>query len=43
MKSNTLQHWALSAEILGGVAVMLTLVLLVLEPRENTNAIQALT
>jgi len=43
MKSNTLQHWALSAEILSGIAVVVTLVLLVLESRENTNAIQART
>ena len=38
-----LQQWALAAEILGGLAVVITLVFLILETRENTNAIQVQT
>lgn len=42
MKLN-LQEYALAAEVLGGLAVVATLVFLVVETRENTNAIQAQT
>jgi hypothetical protein len=35
-----LQQWALAAEIIGGLAVVASLLFLVLETRENTNAIQ---
>ena len=38
-----LQEYAMIAEILGGVAVIVTLLFLVFETRENTNAIQAQT
>lgn len=38
-----LQKWALAAEVFGGVAVVVTLAFLVIETRENTNAIQAQT
>ena len=41
MKKLNLSEMALAAEILGGVAVVVTLVFLVLATRENTNAIQA--
>lgn len=43
MKKIELQEWALAAEIIGGIAVLVTLIFLVLETRENTNAIQAQT
>jgi hypothetical protein len=43
MKKLNLSEMALAAEILGGVAVVVTLVFLVLATRENTNAIQAQT
>ena len=43
MNSERLQQWALAAEIIGGIAVVVTLIFLVLETRENTNAIQAQT
>jgi len=43
MKKLALSEMALAAEILGGVAVVVTLVFLVLATRENTNAIQAQT
>jgi hypothetical protein len=36
-----LQEYALIAEIVGGLAVMITLVFLVIETQKNTNAIQA--
>lgn len=42
MKIN-LQAWALVAEIIGGVSIVITLAFLVIETRENTNAIQAQT
>lgn len=38
-----LQEYALIAEVIGGIAVIVTLVFLVMETRENTNAIQAQT
>ncbi len=38
-----LQKWALIAEVLGGLAVVITLIFLVLETRANTNAIQTQT
>ena len=38
-----LQYWALIAEIFGGIAVLVTLVLLVIWVRENANAIKAAT
>jgi len=43
MKNDYLQKWALIAEIVGGFAVVLTLIFLILETRENTNAIKAQT
>ena len=43
MKTERLQTWALAAEIIGGIAVVVTLIFLVLETRENTNAIQTQT
>lgn len=38
-----LQEYALIAEVLGGVAVIVTLIFLVIETRANTQAIQAQT
>jgi hypothetical protein len=38
-----LEKWALGAEILGGVAIVVTLIVLVIEVRGNTSAIQAQT
>jgi len=43
MKKLNLSEMALAADVLGGVAVVVTLVFLVLATRENTNAIQAQT
>ncbi len=43
MKKIQLQEWALSAEVLGGIAIVITLIFLVLETRATTNAIQAQT
>jgi hypothetical protein len=43
MEKLNLSELALAAEVLGGVAVVVTLVFLVLATRENTNAIQAQT
>ena len=43
MKKIELQEWALAAEIIGGLAVVVTLIFLVSETRDNTNAIQAQT
>jgi hypothetical protein len=43
MKKLNLSEMALAAEILSGVAVVVTLIFLVLATRENTNAIQAQT
>ena len=43
MKKLSLSEMALAAEVLGGAAVVVTLVFLVLATRENTNAIQAQT
>jgi hypothetical protein len=40
---NKLQRWALGAEVISGIAVVVTLIFLVVEMRENTNAIQAQT
>ena len=38
-----LEKWALGAEILGGVAIVVTLIVLIIEIRGNTSAIQAQT
>lgn len=43
MKKLSLSEFALVAEALGGIAVVITLVFLVLATRETTNAIQAQT
>lgn len=43
MKKLSLAEWALAAEIIGGVAVVITLVFLVVATRENTNAVRAQT
>jgi len=40
MKSEQLQKWALAAEIIGGIAVTVTLILLILEVRENTSVMR---
>jgi hypothetical protein len=41
MKSEQLQKWALIAEIVGGVAVLVTLVVIALEIRTNTSVQRA--
>ena len=38
-----LQEYALAAEVISGIAIIATLIFLVVETRENTNAIQAQT
>jgi len=38
-----LQAWALVAEVISGIAVVATLILLAFEMRDNTNASQAQT
>ncbi len=43
MKSKQLQKWALGAEVISAVAVVLTIVFLAAQTMENTNAIQAQT
>ena len=43
MDKANLQKWALVAEIFGGIAVVVTLIFLVLETRENTSALKAQT
>jgi hypothetical protein len=43
MKNKQLQKWALAAEIISAVAIIVTLGFLTFEMRENTNAIQAQT
>lgn len=43
MGNEKLQSWALAAEIVGGIAVVATLLLLVFETRSNTYSIQAQT
>jgi len=43
MKNDQLQKWALIAEIVGGLAVVVTLIFLVVETRNNTNAIHTQT
>lgn len=43
MKKKNLQKYALFAEVIGGIAVLVTLIFLVIETRENTNALQAQT
>jgi len=43
MNKKKLQEYALFAEVMGGIAVLITLIFLVIETRENTNAIQAQT
>ena len=37
MTTNKLQKWTVSAEILGGIAILVTLIVLILEVRENTE------
>jgi len=41
LEKQRLKKMALAAEVLGGAAVVITLVFLVLETRENTRAVQA--
>lgn len=43
MNKTKLQEWALVAEVLGGIAIVITLIFLVLETRATTNAIQTQT
>jgi len=43
MQSINLQKWALAAEIIGGIAVVVSLIFLIMETRENTNAVKAQT
>jgi hypothetical protein len=43
MNNEKLQRWALISEIVGGAAVLLTLILLLLEVRQNTQAIRTAT
>lgn len=43
MSKEQLQKMALAAEIVGGAAVVITLIFLVLETKDNTRAIQAQT
>ncbi len=43
MKNEDVQKWALLAEIVGGIAVVISLIFLALQMRENTNALQAQT
>jgi len=43
MKNKQLRKWALSAELISAIAVIITLVFLVLGMKENTNALQAQT
>ena len=38
MKDNVLQKWALISEIVGGVAILITLIFIALEIQENTEA-----
>jgi hypothetical protein len=41
MKNRELKKWALIAEIIGGVAVIVTLVVLVFEVRNNSEVVQS--
>ena len=43
MKIDKLKYWSLIAEIVGGVAIVVTLVILVYELQRNTSAIQRAT
>jgi len=43
MNNEKLQRWALFAEIVGGVAVLVSIAVLVVQIRDNTNAIRAQT
>jgi hypothetical protein len=43
MSNDQLQKWALIAEIFGGIAVIVSLLLLVSETRENTRVMRAAT
>ena len=43
MKKSKLQAWALTAEVISGIAVVATLIFLAFEMRDNTNASQAQT
>ena len=43
MSSEELQKWALTAEIIGGLAIVITLIFLVFETRQNTRATEAQT
>lgn len=38
-----LEKWALTAEVVGGVAIVVTLIVLIVETRANTDAIRAQT
>ena len=40
MKNEDLQKWALGAEIIGGIAVTVTLIILIIEVRENTSVMR---
>lgn len=40
MKADSLQKWALYAEVLGGIAVVVTLIFLMFEIRSNTNELR---
>ena len=40
MKNKELQKWALGAEIIGGIAVTVTLIILIIEVRENTSVMR---
>jgi len=41
MKNEKLQKWALIAEIVGGLAIVVSLVFLIIEVRGNSNLIRA--
>ena len=41
MSNNRLQKWALIAEIVGGIVVFTTMVILIMGIRENTTALRA--
>ena len=43
MKNKQLQKWALVAEVISGIAIVVTLAVLAIEMRGNTNAIRAQT
>ena len=43
MENHRLQHMALIAEVISGIAIVITLAFLAIEMRANTNAIRAQT